>query len=121
MKIQVRKSDKHGRGVFATEYISRNEVIEVCPVIALNKEDTLKIDETILFNYYYEWVNKNAAFALGYGSLYNHSYQPNAQYEKNFDENTITIKSLKEILEGEEITVNYNSDPNSKEKVWFEY
>ncbi|PJE76536.1 hypothetical protein COV05_04170 [Candidatus Uhrbacteria bacterium CG10_big_fil_rev_8_21_14_0_10_48_16] len=53
-------------------------------------------------------------------SLYNHSYEPNAKYDKDFVNNRIVFTSVKTVKKGEEITVNYNGDPDKKEKVWFE-
>ena len=79
-----------------------------------------KIDRTYLYNYYFSWQKRQSAFALGYGSLYNHSYSPNAQYTKNFSHDTITFTSIRSIKKGEEITVNYNGNPHSKNVVWFE-
>ena len=58
--------------------------------------------------------------ALGYGSMYNHSYEPNAKYKRNFSNQTITFVAIKPIKKREEITVNYNGDPINQEKVWFE-
>ena len=61
-----------------------------------------------------------SAISLGYGSIYNHSYEPNAKYEKDFLNNMLIFRAIKIINKGEEIVVNYNGDPNNKEKVWFE-
>ena len=120
MKIQTDKSKIHGIGVFATEDIQKDEVIEICPVIYLEKTDTKKIDKTLLFDYYFAWKKGGSAIALGKGSLYNHSYKPNAVYKKNFGNNTLTFVALKEIKKGEEILVNYNGDPGCREEVWFD-
>ena len=59
-------------------------------------------------------------FALGYGSIYNHSYSPNARYVKHFDRRTIDFIALWDIAAGEEIPTNYNGVPDSKKMVWFE-
>ncbi len=48
---------------------------------------------------------------LGYGSLFNHSYKPNAKYVFSFQQRFLVFKSIKDIAAGEEITVNYNFDP----------
>lgn len=52
--------------------------------------------------------------------MYNHSYNPSAQYIKDFKNNLIRFVAIKDIEEGEEIFVNYNGDPLNQEKVWFE-
>jgi SET domain-containing protein len=58
------------------------------------------------------------AVALGYGSLYNHSYQPNARYDDESGK-TKVFSALRDIAPGEEIVVNYNGVPEDKTPVWF--
>ncbi len=113
---------KYGRGNFSTCQYEAGDLIEVCPVILLSKDERSKIDGTKLFDYYFSWGDKDdkAAIALGLGSLYNHSYTPNAKYIKKYNKNEIHIVALKTIKVGEEILVNYNGDPKSIEPLWFE-
>jgi hypothetical protein len=126
-KIYVDKSKnpKAGRGIFAAEDIEEAETIELCPVIQLSKEDSLKVKETLLNNYCFMWgggfEKEKVAVCLGHGSLYNHSYNPNATYIKNLEDGVIEFVAIKPIKKGEEITANYNyGDPNSKKKLWIE-
>lgn len=121
MSITWKASLLHGNGVFATEDIREGAVIEVCPIVVLGAKDTAIIDGTHLYNYYFRWGDNGAALALGYGSLYNHAYEPNATYEKDVARNVIVFKALKPIPSSQEITVNYNNgDPLNKNAVWFE-
>ena len=78
--VIVASSPGRGRGVFARRPFARNDVIEVCPVIALSERDADRLYDTGLYDYYFGWGKdgKQAAIALGYGSLYNHSFTPNA-------------------------------------------
>ena len=73
------------------------------------------------FGFDAEWEEdaKSGAIVLGYGSLYNHSYAPNARYYTTFDTRTLDIVALKDIPIGEEITVNYNGEPEDQSAVWF--
>ena len=60
------------------------------------------------------------ALALGYGSLYNHSYQPNARYDDQ-PAGAMTFTALRDIRAGEEITINYNNlGPSAAHPVKFE-
>ena len=59
------------------------------------------------------------AVALGYGSLYNHSYQPNARYD-DVGRLTKVFSALRDIEPGEEITVNYNGKPGDRGPVGFD-
>lgn len=110
-----------GRGVFASVPIKKDEVIEICPVIEIPHEHVTFMRETEMRNYYFLWGNnlKDVAVALGYGSLYNHSYQPNATYKKKMKEKAIHFVAIKDIDKDEEITVNYNfGNPDDKKKLW---
>jgi len=59
------------------------------------------------------------AIALGYGSLYNHSYTPNAHY-RDIGRRSKEFLAVRDIAAGEEITVNYNGDPQDRTAVDFE-
>lgn len=120
MEAIIKQSNIHGLGVFTTGCILKNDIIEVCQIIKLDEKDTKIIDKTNLYNYYFSWEENGSAICLGNGSLYNHSYEPNAVYIKDYKTNTITFIAIKFIGSFEEITVNYNGNPNIKEKVWFD-
>ncbi len=120
MDIEVKESSVHGRGVFAKRDFNEGELIEDCPVIVFSKEELEEIDKTVFYDYYFAWEKNKGAIALGLGSLYNHSYAPNAVYLKDFKNNRITFKSIRPIESGEEIFTNYNGDPSLQEKVWFD-
>ena len=121
--LWVRESSSKGRGVFAARLFDEGETIEICPVIPLSAEDAGKLDDTHLYNYYFGWGpdNRGAAIALGYGSLYNHSYTPNAVYRKLYADGAIHFVALRPIVPGEEIFVSYNF-PNAGDggSLWFE-
>ena len=119
--LYVANSPLGGRGVFTLNEIPNKSLIEICPAIVLPEEDLPKIHETRLHDYYFLWGEKQdqCAIALGYGSLYNHSYHPNARYLLDYERNTIDIYSIQEIEEGEEITINYNGTPDDLSPVWF--
>lgn len=120
--IEIKKTDKKGLGIFATQDIEIDTLIEFSPVIVLSPNDTKIIDDTHLYNYYFSWEDdqKSSAIALGYVSIYNHQVDSNCFYETYFEDKTIKIISRKKITKGEELTINYNHDPMSTEKTWFE-
>ncbi len=140
LKVYLAKSKvpEAGRGVFAAIIIKKGEIIEHCPVIETPVKDYQYLRKTELRNYYFLWNkvkprgndlwgksskfkirNKRAAITLGYGSLYNHSYNPNATYKKKFKEKTIDFIAIRSIKKGEEITVNYNlGDPTNQSPLW---
>jgi hypothetical protein len=73
---------------------------------------------SVVSDYCFTWGRGTVALALGYGSLYNHSYRPNARYD-DVGPQTKEFTALQDIQPGEEITVNYNGEPMSREAVWF--
>lgn len=110
-----------GLGVFANALIKQGETIEICPVLVVPRSDYPELKKTILRNYYFMWGRVTAAICFGFGSYYNHAYSPNATYKKNIKAKTITFVALKDISEGEEITVNYNyGQPDDKKKLWID-
>ncbi|WP_336515603.1 SET domain-containing protein [Pollutibacter soli] len=118
----IAPTKKMGRGVFTTEPIDKGTVIEISPVIVLPEKDRSVIDQTLLHDYIFEWDpgTKSSAMALGYIPIYNHSYTANCEYEMDFDEQTITITTMRDIKKGEELFINYNGDWNDGKKVWFD-
>ena len=120
--IYFAPSDIHGMGVFAAEPIGAGGVIEICPVLLFPREQLAHVRQTILDDYYFDWGDDSAwyAFALGFGSLYNHSFTPNADYGMDFENKTIDIYAIEDIAPGAEIFINYNGSPEDQSKVWFE-
>jgi len=111
-----------GRGVFTYGRLLSGTLIEVSPVIVLSSQDRERIHQTSLHDYYFLWgeQDEEAALVLGYGSIYNHSYEPNAEYEADYGSEVLRFYALREIAAGEEITVNYNGTPSVKDALWFE-
>ncbi|MCL6270637.1 SET domain-containing protein [Sansalvadorimonas sp. 2012CJ34-2] len=111
-----------GRGVFSSKKIERDTVIERCPAVVIPHKDIDHLRSTVLNNYYFCWGRNQdqAAIALGLGSIYNHSYTPNALYRVCEDEEIIEFLAIKKILPNEEITINYNGTPNDQSPLWSE-
>lgn len=117
----VAPSPKGGKGVFTSKEIPPNTVIEISPVLVFSKTERKSIEETKLFNYIFEWgkSREQCALGLGYISMYNHDYDANCDYEMDFDNNIMTLTTVKKIKKGEEIFINYNASPNDTSPVWF--
>lgn len=121
--IYVSSSNCRGRGVFARRDLVAGELIEVCPVIVLGGADEQELlDKTRLFNYYFAWGEHQdlAAVALGYGSLYNHSYHANADHVCDALRGELRIYAHRAVRKGEEITINYGGRPDCPDPVWFD-
>lgn len=114
--VEIRRIPGKGRGVFARGFIAAGTLIERVPMLVVPESATYG---TVLSDYAFEWSKGKVALALGYGSIYNHSYQPNARYEDNTDR-TKSYLAIRDIPSGEEITINYNGIPTSRAPVDFE-
>jgi len=118
--IEVKRIRGKGRGVFARRDIRKGEVIERVPVLVMTSEEYAEgLANTALKDYCFGWGVDQVALALGYGSLYNHSYKPNARYD-DVAPQTKAFIAIRAIARGEEITINYNGRPGSRAKVWFD-
>lgn len=120
--VEVKQVAGKGRGVFARRAIRKGEIIERAPVLVLPLSDVMRgpDDWTGLGNYCFEWGKNRVALALGFGSLYNHSFNPNARYDDEARRLRIKVFSaIRDIEPGEEVTINYNGDPEDRSPVWF--
>ncbi|KKQ74038.1 MAG: Nuclear protein SET [Candidatus Woesebacteria bacterium GW2011_GWB1_38_5b] len=117
--IEVKKIGKKGRGVFALKDFKRGEVIEKAPIIKLTPKERKHCEKTILLYYLYPWNSlSDAAIALGYGSIYNHSENPNAHWVTLHKSRIMKYRAIKDIEAGEEITVDYNGDYEPDDMDW---
>ena len=120
--LLVKDTAGKGRGVFCAAFIEADTIIEISPVIVMEGRDRVELDKTLLHDYIFEWgpEKKECCMALGLIPIYNHSYESNCEYFMDFEESMMMIKTVRDIEEGEELTINYNGDWNDAKKVWFE-
>ncbi len=129
-RIEVRRDTTKGRGargVYALDAISVGDVIETVPVLLIPKShifgtSDLARNAARISWYVFAWkvpTNREyVALALGYGSLYNHSFTPNARY-RCLAPDSIEFSCIKPIAPGQEIYVNYNGEPDDLTPVQF--
>ena len=111
-----------GRGIFTSKPIKANTIIERSPVILLSKKERVEVEKTLLYNYIFEWGpgSQQCCVGLGFISIYNHSFKSNCEYEMHFNEEVISIKTMRAIREGEELFINYNGNWNDQKRLWFD-
>ena len=118
--LYIRAIEGKGRGVFTAQEIPVGSAIESCPVLVLPAEDTERIHQTTLHDYYFLWgTTGESAIALGFGSLYNHASAANADYAMDIAGQSIEITALRDIAAGEEITINYMEGGEQRSALWF--
>ncbi len=120
--LYIKNTTEKGRGVFTLERIPANTVIEIAPVIVMQMTDREQLDKTLLHDYIFEWGKEKdkCCMALGLIPIYNHSYKSNCEYFMDFEDDSIMVKTVRVIENGEELTINYNGDWNDGKKVWFD-
>ena len=119
-------SDKKGRGAFAKKMIKKGTIIDVAYVVPIPNKEYKKINKTVLYNYCYIWEDPGHmptfrnAITLSISQFINHSFEPNLKYLYDYENKAIEFSAIRDISEGEELTVNYNGLVTSKDPVWFD-
>ena len=112
MKLSIGHDPVKGRGVFAEEEIQKGQVIEVCELLLMKLDDV----PDVLEGYVYQYNQRQAAVALGNGSLYNHHSRANSEFHFNHQKKLLIIRAKRLIHPQEEITINYGYNKSQKRK-----
>ena len=120
--LVIAPSPVGGKGVFTTEVIEEGITIEISPVLLFNAEERKNLEATLLYNYIFEWNDpiNYVALGLGYLSMYNHQYRANCRYDMDYENQTMQITTVKKVLQGEELFINYNGTADDTTPVWFD-
>lgn len=103
--IEIKRSDKDGWGVFARRNIKKYSLLEENPIIVVDAEKMRQISEVLTYSYGLSDTQNMIGF--GFASLYNHSFNPNAEWKKDYLNMTIEHFAIEDIRAGEEILINY--------------
>ena len=107
-KLAVRRSRLHRWGVFALETIRRYELLEEAPYFAVAKEELTGSPICEAYSY---WLSDDTSLlAMGCAGLYNHSFEPNADFELDRINEVIRHYALRDIEAGEELTLDYGEE-----------
>lgn len=110
-KIYLKESPVHGYGVFCSEEIEYDEIIEICPFLTFPHKRHEKLP--FFHNYSFCWPKStswiNHAMVMGYGSYYNHNKVPNTTWITDENDFVYIFKSLRKITVGEELFVDYGN------------
>jgi hypothetical protein len=96
-----------GRGVFATRAAAVGATLEVCPTLEVPTSEITGV----LLDYVFESGDREdtSILLLGYGMLYNHSAEPNAEYVVH-GEQEVAFVAIRPVQEGDEVTISYGED-----------
>lgn len=120
--LYIDSTSAMGRGVFTSAPIPKDSIIEISPILLMEAKDRILVDQTPLKDYIFEWFNGTHAccVAWGYISMYNHQYNSNCEYCMDYEENIISVKTVRDIEAGEELFINYNGDWDNMNPLWFD-
>ena len=111
-KLCIRRSriPKAGYGVFCTQPIRNGELVEVAPFIEVPRH-IVYAGDNILWKYVFTSHNdpRSVILALGYGSMYNHSSDPNVAHFVNHRDpkRLLSFRAIKDIPQGSELYLDY--------------
>jgi len=119
-KIEVVDIKGKGRGVVATKNIKKDEIIEYCPIVFISEKEAAFFEKektNLKFYYLFQYAINKKCVMLGYGSLYNHSKNPNADvdYDTKNPKNYLIFEAIKDIKAGEEVLIDYEFDDDKEE------
>ena len=91
-------------------------------MLVIPADQRAAIHTSVLHDYYFVWGadHNQAAIALGFGSLYNHSDTPNVAFLPDYDHLTIDFISLRPLRAGEELLVDYRGEGPQRAELWFD-
>ena len=96
-----------GRGVFATRAVAAGETLELCPTLEVADGDVAGRLGDYVFR---SGTNEeNVILMLGFGMLYNHSFEPNAEYVED-EEGWIAFVATRPVEAGDEVTIDYGGE-----------
>ena len=107
-----------GRGIFAARKLVPFELLHVAPCIIMPRvEYDAHGRHTVLEEYLFNAPDGSRLLALGLGSLFNHSRQPNVDYRIRSSEGNVICFYVghRAIEAGEELCIYYGPD----EHLWF--
>jgi hypothetical protein len=101
-----------GRGLYAGTDMRAQMLLFTAELLVLSPEDTVKVNDTGLKFYLYNYDNTRDCMVLGDGELFNHSDTPNIGYKimDYADHEVMVFYTLRPIELGEQLFIDYGAD-----------
>jgi len=104
----VQRSNIHRWGVFAKDSIKKYEILEEFPYFKVPLEELNNAPSCV--SYSYNLDNEFSIIGMGFCGLYNHSFDPNVDYEIDKVNEVMRHYAIRDIDAGEELTLNYGEE-----------
>ncbi len=121
--LYLLQTPDRGWGVFTRDALPPGLVVEEAVVVPMTAADRAHLDQTRLHDYIFEWNpdgTPGCCMALGWLSLFNHSYTANCEYAMDYEAGTMRIETVRPVPAGAELFINYNGDWDDAAPVWFD-
>lgn len=93
--------------MFATRAFAKGDPVETCPTLELPGDEVVGRLGDYVFGSAED--ENEVILLLGYGMLYNHSYDANLEYVQD-GPRMITFVTLRDVEPGEELTIDYGEE-----------
>lgn len=102
-----------GHGIFAKTAIPADITLEECPFLRIRADECAGSLDDYVFNL--ESAEENGdedvySLVLGWGSLFNHSYNHNTEYWHDTERDLIVFHTIKNVPAGHQLFVNYGKE-----------
>ena len=106
--LEIKESTIPGAnlGVFTLKDINKGEIVEIAPFLRVPSNSC---SNNILNDYVFTENENTYILVLGYGSMYNHSYDPNLSYEY-YEKDYFAYRANSDIKKGSELFISYGGD-----------
>jgi hypothetical protein len=103
----------YGHGIFTTTAIPADTTLEECPYLRIKSDECTASLDDYVFNL--ETAEENGetdiySLVLGWGSLFNHSYNHNTEYWHDTDRGLIVFHTIRFVSAGKQLFVNYGKE-----------
>lgn len=110
--IYSKASSIHGWGVFTKGFLPKGTIIERSAIITLPVDPHNPV--SLLDDYRFGWPQNKKwneiVIGLGYASLYNHSVEPNVEWDSDTDSRLLIFKTIRDIEPEEELFIFYGDN-----------
>ena len=119
--FEIRSSPRHGRGLFATRRIAAGRLVASCPLLLLDPDDRIAVEDTPVADMLVEWDDDGTAgLPLGEVAFVNHAGAPNCELvtDDTASQPSVELWSCRPVARGEELTIDYVA--GSEGQLWFD-
>jgi len=102
-----------GHGIFTTKAIPADTTLDECPYLRISADECADTLDDYVFNLEPSEEDGDSevySLVLGWGSLFNHSYEHNTEYWHDTDRDLIVFHTIKKVSAGKQLFVNYGKD-----------